>query len=73
MDWSHQIPFIDAPMIYWRRPYDIVKIFQHRDFVSMCQAVLTHIPQDVSAITKGFNLVKYGESLKRYFVTSNAT
>ena len=63
-------------MIYWRRPYVIVSIFQHIDFVSMCLGVLTHIPQDVSAMTKVFDLVKYGESWKKVFskfdVFSNA-
>ena len=51
--------------MYWRRPYVLVKIFLHRDFVSMCLADLTHIPQDESAITKGFHLVIYGESWKK--------
>ena len=70
MDWCHEIPFIYALMIYWCRPYIIVKIFQHRYFVFMCLAVLTHIPQYASAITKEFHLVIYGESWKRYFLTS---
>ena len=70
MEWCHQIPFINAAIIYWRRSCVIVKIFQHRYFVSMCLAALTHISQDVSAITKGFHLVKYGESLKKYFLIS---
>ena len=70
MEWCHQIPFINALMIYWCRPNVIVIIFQHRDFASMCLAVLTHIPQYVSAITKGFHLVINGESWERYFLTS---
>ena len=67
MEWCHQIPFIIAYVICWGRPYVIVKIFQLRDFVSMCLAVFTHIPQDVSAITKVSHLVKYGESWKNVF------
>ena len=57
-------------MIYWCRPYVIVEIFQHRYIVSLCLAVLTHISQYVSAITKGFHLVIYGESWKKVFLTS---
>ena len=69
MEWCHQIPLIDALMIYI--PYVIVIIFQHRDFISMYLEVLTHIPPDVSAITNGFHLVKYGESLKKVFSNIN--
>ena len=54
-------PIINVHIIYWRRPYVNVKIFQHGDIVSMCLANLTNIPQDESAITKGFHLVIYGE------------
>ena len=61
MEWCHEIPFTNAVMIYWRRSCVIMKMFQHRYFVFMCLAALTHVPQDVSAITKGFHLVKYGE------------
>ena len=71
MEWCHQIPFIDALMIYWRRPYVIVGIVQNRDFIFMSLAILTHIPLDVSAITKGFHLVKYGESWKKVFSSFN--
>ena len=67
MEWCHQIPFINAAIIYWRRSCVIVKILQHRDFVSMCLPILTHIPQDVSAIIEVFQLVKYGESWKKVF------
>ena len=67
MEWCHEITFINAVMIYWRRSCVIMKIFQHRYFVSMCLAALTHIPQDASAIAKGFHFVKYGESLKNVF------
>ena len=67
MERCHQIPYRDALMIFCCRPYVIIKIFQHTYFATMFLAVLTHIPQDVSAITKGFNLVKYGESLKKVF------
>ena len=67
MEWCHEIQFINAHMIYMRRPYVIVVIFQHRYFVYMCLAVLTHIPQDVSGIKKGFHLVKYGKSWKKVF------
>ena len=71
IEWCHQIPFINALMIYRRRPYVIVKIFQHKNFVSMCLAVLTHIPQYVSEITKVFHLLKYGESWKKVFSNFN--
>ena len=54
-------------MIYWRRPYVIVIIFQHIDFASMCLAVLTHIPQDVSSIRYRLHLEKCGESFKKVF------
>ena len=67
MERCHLIPFINAAMIYWRRSCVIVKTLQYGYFVSMCLAVLTHIPQDVSAITKLFHLVKYGESWKKVF------
>ena len=70
MEWCHEIPFINAAMIYRRRSCVIEKILQHRYFVSMCLAALTHISQDVSAITRGFHLVKYGESVKKYFLIS---
>ena len=36
----------------------------------MCLAAFMHIPHDVSAITEGYHLVKYGNSLKRYFLNS---
>ena len=52
-------------MIYWRRAYVHVKIFQHGNFVSMCLANFNHIPQYESAITKGLLLVIYGESWKK--------
>ena len=71
IEWCHQIPFINALMIYWRRPYVIIEIFQHTYFVSMCLEVLTHIPQDVTAITEGFHLVKYGESWKKVYSNFN--
>ena len=71
MEWCHQIPFINAAIIYWRRSCVIIKIFQHTHFVSMCLAVLTHIPQYVSAITKGFHLVKCGESSQKVFSNFN--
>ena len=37
----------------------------------MCLEVLTHIPQDVTAITEGFHLVKYGESWKKVYSNFN--
>ena len=70
MEWCHEIPFINAVMIYWRRSCVIMKIFQHRYFVSMCLTDLTHVPHDVSAIAKDFiwyNTEKVG---KWYFLTS---
>ena len=71
MEWCHQMLFINSLMIYWSRPYVIVIIFQHRDFVSMCLPVLTHIPQDVFAIIEGFYLAKCGESCKKVFSNLN--
>ena len=70
MELCHQIPFINALMIHRRRPYVIVKIFQDKDFVFMCLAVLMLISQDVSAITNVFHLVKYGETWKKVFSNS---